>query len=94
MNAFVDAVNAMKFTNPEGFGVHELLRDESLSPMVTKIDMLQDAIAPRQKLQMYKQVMTVAIESDGIMRRSSSTSCFADCRSAMSRKKRRRSCRP
>lgn len=50
----------MKSSNPEGFGVHELLRDQSLSPFVAKIDLLCDAIAPRQKLQMYKQVMTVA----------------------------------
>lgn len=55
-------MNAVKSTNPQGFGLPEQLLDESFSPIVTKIDMLCDAIAPRQKLKMYKQVMQVVTE--------------------------------
>ena len=57
--AFLGAINAMKSTNPNGFGIHPLLIDNSVEPIVTKIDFISEIVAPRQKLQAYQQVMTV-----------------------------------
>ena len=53
----------MKSTNPNGFGIHPLLIDNSVEPIVTKIDFINEIVAPRQKLQAYQQVMAVQSRS-------------------------------
>ena len=57
------AVNTMKSTNPNGFGIHPLLIDNSVESIVTKIDFITEIVAPKQKLQAYQQVMAVQSRS-------------------------------